>query len=742
MRVEKITRRSRRVVALLLAVVCFVPTSIVRGQTLLHTVDSPVAQAGAQFGYALTSLGDVNGDGAPDFAVGVPNQNVGANVTQGQVLVVSGATGTVIHTLNDPDPQASAFFGWAVVGTGDVNGDGVPDVAVGAPMQNRVFVFSGQDGSLLHSVNNTAANAPAFFGFSLATIGDLDGDGIRELVVGAPAQDVDGRSGQGQTLIFSGAIGDLIHVLDDPVPQDGAFFGWALTSAGDLNADGMDDIAVGAPGQTVGSNFSQGQVVVFSGADGGVLGTVDDPAPQANASFGEALSLVGDTDGDGTADLAVGAPGQNDGFTAAGQVFVFSGVTGPARLTLHDPNPHVLTSFGQTLAALGDYDGDGVPDLAVGAPDHNVAGRPPQQGQAVLFSGADGAVLATLEDPVVQSGTNARYGYQIVVAENAGGSDRYLVVSAPFQTVNGVASQGQVFVYELSSPAAGDTTPPTLTVPGSLVIEATSPGGAVVNYPSPGVSDDQDPAPAVACSPASGGSFLLGASTVTCTATDAAGNTASASFTVTVRDSTPPETIIQFDHSVVDGLGRHLQPGDSTLSSSITVEFTGTDAVGVAGYQCSWDGGPYSPCTSPVSRSGLSAGQHAFSVQAVDGAGHVDPSPASFTWTIVTQGRAAKDLKRALRELELSRREKARLSALLREINERLTDRRRSNDKGACGELDSFLNHLAKRERTGALSSADTAPLRELAQSLRASLRCYTHKQSHKGWHAHHRWHR
>jgi hypothetical protein len=740
MRVEKITRRSRRLLALLLAVACFVPTSVVRGQTLLHTVDSPVAQAGAQFGYALTSLGDVNGDGAADFAVSAPNQDVGANAMQGQVLVVSGATGAIIHTLNDPDPQASAFFGWALAGTGDVNGDGVPDVAVGAPMQNRVFVFSGQDGSLLHRVNNTAANAPAFFGFSLATIGDLDGDGVRELLVGAPAQDVNGRSGQGQALIFSGALGDLIHVLDDPLPQDGAFFGWAVSSASDLDGDGMDDIAVGAPNQTVGSNFSQGQVVVFSGANGGVLGTVDDPTPQASASFGEALSLVGDTDGDGIVDLAVGAPGQNDGFTGAGQVFIFSGVSGPARLTLHDPNPHVLTSFGQTLAALGDYDGDGVPDLAVGAPDHNVAGRPPQQGQVVLFSGSDGAVLATLEDPVVQSGTNARYGYQIVVAENASGGDRYLVISAPFQTVNGVPSQGQVFVYELTSPSAGDTTPPTLTVPGSLVIEATSPSGAVVDYPSPSVSDDQDPAPAVACSPASGSPFPLGASTVTCTTTDAAGNSASATFAVTVRDSTPPETIIQFDQSVIDGLGRHLEPGDSTLSSSITIEFTGTDAVGVAGYQCSWDGGPYAPCTSPVSRSGLSAGQHGFSVQAQDGAGHIDPSPASFGWTVLTKKQAAKELKRSLKELELSRREKARLSGLLREIKERLSDRRRSNDKGACGELDSFLKHLAKRERAGTLTSADTAPLRQLAESLKASLPCYKH--SHKGWHARHRWHR
>ncbi|MGH7313988.1 MAG: integrin alpha, partial [Candidatus Rokuibacteriota bacterium] len=134
MRVEKFTRRSRRLVALLLAVLCFVPTSIVRGQTLLHTVDNPVAQPGAWFGFALTSLGDVDGDGAPDFAVGAPNQNVGANVAQGQVLVVSGVSGTILHTLNDPDPQASASFGRALAGTGDVNGDGIPDVAVGAPM--------------------------------------------------------------------------------------------------------------------------------------------------------------------------------------------------------------------------------------------------------------------------------------------------------------------------------------------------------------------------------------------------------------------------------------------------------------------------------------------------------------------------------------------------------------------------------------------------------------------------------
>src|SRR6266545_3813341 len=105
------------------------------GQTLLFRVDDAIPQARAYFGAALAGVGDVDGDGVPDLGVGEPSQNVAGQDNQGRVFVFSGATGARLRTLGNPDPQALARFGFALAGVGDVDGDGVPDLAVGAPVQ-------------------------------------------------------------------------------------------------------------------------------------------------------------------------------------------------------------------------------------------------------------------------------------------------------------------------------------------------------------------------------------------------------------------------------------------------------------------------------------------------------------------------------------------------------------------------------------------------------------------------------
>ena len=155
----------------------------------------PNPQAGAEFGSSMAFVGDVNGDGVPDLLVGAPKQDVGANLEQRQAYLISGATGALIQTLDNPFPQAEAKFG-----------------------------------------------------ASVASAGDVDGDGINDLLIGAPGQRI-GTSGcsVGRAFVFSGKIGDnglLLHVLDHPSPAAGAFFGWAVASGG-------GKLIVGAPGQNV-----------------------------------------------------------------------------------------------------------------------------------------------------------------------------------------------------------------------------------------------------------------------------------------------------------------------------------------------------------------------------------------------------------------------------------------------------------------------------------------------------------
>jgi hypothetical protein len=112
------------------------------GQTLLFRVDDPRRQALAHFGLALAGVGDIDGDGVPDLAAGAPYQNVAGQGNQGRVFLFSGASGQLVLTLTKPSPQAQAQFGWTLAGVGDVDGDGVPDLAVGAPFQD---VYDRQD---------------------------------------------------------------------------------------------------------------------------------------------------------------------------------------------------------------------------------------------------------------------------------------------------------------------------------------------------------------------------------------------------------------------------------------------------------------------------------------------------------------------------------------------------------------------------------------------------------------------
>jgi hypothetical protein len=134
---------------------------------------------------------------------------------------------------------------------------------------------------------------------------------------------------QGQVVLFSGATGSLLRTLQDRSLHAGGQFGRALAEVGDVNDDGVPDLAVGAPLRDVESCCDQGQVTVFSGVTGTPLLTLP-PRPQGGANFGVALAGVGDINGDGVPDLAVSAPGQDvKSLVDLGKVFVFSVSTSP-----------------------------------------------------------------------------------------------------------------------------------------------------------------------------------------------------------------------------------------------------------------------------------------------------------------------------------------------------------------------------------------------------------------------------
>ena len=327
-------KRNRPGVLLLLAALFWFPAVPVFGQTLLLTLNDPNPQADAFFGRSLAGIGDVNGDTVPDIAAGAQAQDVGSIINQGQVFLFSGATGSLLQTLNLPGTPQTANFGSSLAGVGDVNGDTVPDLAVGAESsdvntfnnQGQVFVFSGANGNLLLTLNDPIPQPSALFGSSLAGIEDVNGDSVQDIAVGARAQDVDGIFDQGQAFVFSGATGNLLFTLNHPSPpQVFVLFGFPIAGIGDVNGDTVPDLATGAFFQDVSGNFRQGQVFVFSGATGTLLFTLDDPNPQAGAQFSRSLAGIGDVNGDTVPDLAVGAFFQDVGANSdQGQVLVFS----------------------------------------------------------------------------------------------------------------------------------------------------------------------------------------------------------------------------------------------------------------------------------------------------------------------------------------------------------------------------------------------------------------------------------
>ena len=274
---------------------------------------------GDGFGHSMDRAGDVDQDGVVDFAVGANMADFGAS-NSGSVYVFSGFDGSLIHRFDGPN--AGDVLGASVAGIGDIDDDGFDDVAAGAEFgdgngssSGDVRVYSGSSGAFLFSVSGDTAGAR--LGHSLAALGDTDGDTVPDFAAGAPFSDLGGIN-SGFVGVYSGAGGALLQSLTG---ESGAEFGASVVGVGDQNRDDLGDLLIGAV-QSDGTVPASGRARLFSGADGfEILGLDGD---ESNESFGFAVGSAGDQDGDGFADLLVGAPGHG----GLGRVSLFSGCDG------------------------------------------------------------------------------------------------------------------------------------------------------------------------------------------------------------------------------------------------------------------------------------------------------------------------------------------------------------------------------------------------------------------------------
>lgn len=414
--------------------------------------------SGKRIGAAVCGLGDLNGDGYDDFAVGLPyehGENGGGpdgdpgTRWEGRVRIYSGADYALLMELKSP--AKAARFGYSINSAGDVNMDGYLDLIVGAPYDSssvelggRAFVFSGQEGAVLYTLSGPEEGE--LFGTCVDGAGDVDGDGYDDLIIGAPLNSV-AHEGSGRAYVISGKTGASLHLFDGDAVGDR--LGFSVAGASDVDNDGYDDLIVGAPqpirsGSFVGAGYAR----VYSGMDGSTLHTLT--GTDGGDQFGCSVDGGEDLDLDGYDDLIVGAkledidanPLNGDGY---GSVRAFSGFDGSQLFGLFGSSAGDL--LGQSVSGAGDVNMDGYPDFIAGASQPSFTNTSNAPGYIRVYSGLNGSSLHS----VPGNSASLAFGWAVAGAGDVNG-DGYcdVIVGDPLYLKDGAVG-GRVRVLSGAS---------------------------------------------------------------------------------------------------------------------------------------------------------------------------------------------------------------------------------------------------------------------------------------------------
>ncbi len=447
------------------AMALLAPSSYCQCPTTLYTIYGAGAPDG--FGTSVGAIGDINGDGKTDLIVGAPYTGIAGASNAGQVNLLSGATGSALFTL--AGSSQDEYFGYDVDGIGDVDGDAVPDFVVGAPgaapggmtYTGRAHVYSGATASPLYTLNGPGPLS--WFANFLSAAGDVNNDGIPDLIIGAPNASPGGSTSAGQATVHSGSDGTPLLTFNGAAPADS--LGYAPCAVGDIDADGHDDLLVCAPHSDPFGLQEAGTAYIRSGSSGSLLAQFPGLIPQRRLGYSGAG--LGDINNDGVPDFMVGAPGAFAG-SVPGQAVVFSGANGTTLFVLNGTTPGDW--FGISVAGLGDVTGDGTGDFVVGN-HYGTPGGVYAAGTATVFTGASGGVLAVLAG----ASPNQQFGFSVASAGdvNVDGWPDLVVGSRTLTATSAVgAGSASVFAFVGQTPSFGSGCPgaggfiPTISVQG------------------------------------------------------------------------------------------------------------------------------------------------------------------------------------------------------------------------------------------------------------------------------------